>query len=90
MDERINQINEANEVMTIKLKHGEEFSNSFKTVMVNARIERQEQVVTLESYKEKLTETFSLARRELQKAMDDQKLETMKIRNIMNRQFGYN
>ena len=57
--------------MTIKLKHGEEFSNSFKTVMVNSRIERQEQVVTLESYKEKLTETFSLARRELQKAMDD-------------------
>jgi len=76
--------------MTIKLKHGEEFSNSFKTVMVNSRIEREEQVVTLESYKEKLSESFTIARRELQKAMDDQRLETMKIRNIMNRQFGYN
>ena len=45
---------EANEIMTIKLKHGEEFSRSFKAVMETSKIEREEQVMTLESYKEKM------------------------------------
>ncbi len=84
------EITEANEIMTIKLKHGDEFSKSFKNVMDESRREREEQIITLESYKERLTETFYLARKELQVAMDEQKLETQKIRHIMNRQFGFN
>ena len=49
-------MHEQNEVMTIKLKHGEEFHRSFKAVMEESRIQRDEQVVTLESYKEKMVE----------------------------------
>ena len=54
IDERINSITEANEIMTIKLKHGEEFSRSFKAVMEASKIEREEQVINLESLKEKI------------------------------------
>ena len=42
LDEKITQLKEGNEVMTIKLKHGEEFNKSFKAVMEATTREREE------------------------------------------------
>ena len=64
-DEKLREMGEQNEIMTIKLKHGEEFSKSFKHVMEESRREREEQVMTLESYKEKIQEDVLKAKREM-------------------------
>lgn len=90
VDERITEITEKNEVMTIKLKHGEEFNKSFKMYMDASRKEREDQIVSLESYKEKMFETFLKARREMEKALNEHKLEQTKIRYSLNKQYGIN
>ena len=90
IDERINSMTEANEIMTIKLKHGEEFSRSFKAVMESSRIEREEQVMTLESYKEKIFEEIVESKREITRAIDEVKMDMTKIRFSLNTQHSVN
>ena len=90
IDERINAMTEANEIMTIKLKHGEEFSRSFKAVMESSRIEREEQVMTLESYKEKIFEEIVDSKREVTRAIDEVKMDMTKIRFSLNTQHSVN
>ena len=90
IDERINAMTEANEIMTIKLKHGEEFSRSFKAVMESSRIEREEQVMTLESYKEKIFDEIVESKRELTRAVDEVKMDMTKIRYSLNTQHSVN
>ena len=90
LDEKITSMNENNEIMSIKLKHGEEFHRSFKAVMDASRTEREEQVMTLESYKEKIFEDLLQAKKEMRTALEEQKLEMTKIRYSVNTQRGYN
>lgn len=90
IEERINQITEANEIMTIKLKHGEEFSRSFKAVMESSKIEREEQVINLESYKEKIFADIVEAKREIAKIIEGNKMEMNKLRYSLNKQHGMN
>ena len=90
IEERITQITDKNEVMTIKLKHGEEFNKSFKLYMEAGRKEREEQIITLESYKEKMFDTFLKTRREMEKALNEHKLEQTKLRVSLNKQYGFN
>ena len=90
IDERINSMTESNEIMTIKLKHGEEFSRSFKAVMESSRIEREEQVMTLESYKEKIFEEIVESKREITRAIDEVKMDMTKIRFSLNTQHSVN
>jgi len=58
--------------------------------MQTTRQEREEQLISMESYKEKILDTFQLARREMSVALDEHKIETMKIRVSVNKQHGVN
>ena len=68
-------MNEANEIMTIKLKHGEEFSRGFKAVMEASTMEREEQVLVLESYKEKIFDDVMWAKQEMRNSIDEIKMD---------------
>ena len=57
--------------MTIKLKHGEEFHRSFKAIMDESRREREEQVLTLESYKQKMMEDLINTKRDVMTVLQD-------------------
>ena len=76
--------------MTIKLKHGEEFSRSFKAVMDASRIEREEQVINLESLKQKIFEDIVQAKKDINAALENVKLDMTKIRFSVNKQLGFN
>ena len=71
--------------MTVKLKHGEEFSRSFKAVMEASKIEREEQVINLESLKEKIINDIVQAKRDITKALENVKLDIAKVRVSVNK-----
>ena len=51
LDEKIQGLKEGNEVMTIKLKHGEEFNKSFKLIMDATTREREQFATDFDEYK---------------------------------------
>ena len=71
--------------MTIKLKHGEVFSRSFKAVMEASKMEREEQVINLESLKHKIIEDIVQAKRDITKAIEEVEVDITKIRYSVNK-----
>ena len=83
-------MNEANEIMAIKLKHGEEFSRSFRAVMDTSRCERDESLVNLERYKDTILDDLTEAKQEMSKALGETRMDLVKLRYSLNHQHGVN
>ena len=90
LDEKITQLREGNEIMTIKLKHGEEFNKSFKAVMDATTREREQFATDFDEYKNTLCDDYAMAKKDMMKALDEMKMDITKMRYSVNVQMGVN
>ena len=76
--------------MTEKLKHGEEFTKSFKDVMQTHKDTSIEHQASFEKYKDEMLDKFVESRREMEHALETHKIELSKTRAIINKQMAIN